>query len=170
MSTIRFDRDTYNAGEAATVTYTGAEARGLVEILSPSRKPYSFTPNVGSGSFEWAIPTDAENGEYVVNLYGGRGIKLAHDTATVSGGVSPVTGFTDTGEVTPKTIEVEPGTYDILFKLTGYDDKIVTGVVVSEGTTKTVSVTIISKVVAPAKAFITFKSVPTGAGIWVKKH
>ena len=176
MPTISFDKREYNAGETATITYTGAERRGRVVISSPSRKTYNFTPNVGSGSFKWAIPTDAMSGKYAVNLYDGRGVRLAYDTATVSGGAPtpPVTpppaGFYDTGKVTPSTIEVEPSAYDVMFKLTGYKDKIITGVVVSEGATKTVSATLESIVAPPVtppvtKKTVTFKSVPAGASI-----
>ena len=178
MPTISFDKSEYKAGETATVTYTGAEGRGEVVIISPSRKTYSFVPNVGNGSFKWVIPTDAVNGEYMVNLYDGGGVTRAYDTATVSGGTAPSPpisvppGFYDRG-VTPSTIEVDPGMYDVLFRLTDYKDKIITGVVVSEGATKTVSATlerevtppITPPVTPPVTKTVTFKSVPSGAHI-----
>ena len=172
MPTISFDRDTYNAGETATITYTGAEGGGSVQILSPGRKAYNFSPNIGSGLFKWVIPMDAVNGEYVVYLYGVRGITLAQGKATVSGGIiPPITvpaGFYDTGKVTPSTIEVDPVAYDVMFKLTGYKDKIITGVVIPEGATKTVSATLELVVTPPVtspvtKKTVTFKSVPSGA-------
>lgn len=174
MIVIWTDKESYARGETVTVNYT-ISGVGMVIIKDPNgvsvlskRVPFR---GEGTGRLTWTILSSAKLGRYALKVTDDRG-----DASTVidviNGTTPPVSGFTDTGEVTPKTKEVAPGTYDILFKLTGYEDKTVTGVVVSEGTTKTVSVTLISKVVVPVpqtKAFITFKSVPSGAGIWAKK-
>lgn len=176
MIAIWTEKETYNQGETVVVNYA-IDTYGTVEILDPAGtciEIHPVTDTRGSTlSFNWAIPLSAVLGRYTLTVKETRGIgSSSTPIEVVSGGAPPVTGFTDTGKVTPKTVEVAPGTYDILFKKTGYEDKIVTGAVVSEGTTKTVSVTLISKVVPPvppAKAFITFKSEPTGASIWMKK-
>lgn len=181
MVTISFDRDTYKAGVTATVTYTGAEAYWRAQIISPSRKTYNFTPKVGSGSFKWVIPTDAENGEYVAYLSNGRGLTRAQDTATVSGGVAPPpvvpapTGFIDTKKATPSTIEVEPyAGYDVMFKLTGYKDKIISncnsgiaGTITEVSATLEPEVTppITPPITPPVTKTVTFMSVPSGASI-----
>ena len=91
----------------------------------------------------------------------------AGETATISltpTGV-PQTDFTDTEKVTPSTIEVDPATYDVMFKKSGYKDKIVSNVVVSEGATKTVSATLELEEVPPVTKTVTFVSVPLGASV-----
>ncbi len=101
--------------------------------------------------------------------------------------------FRKTGKVTPATIELtEPGTYELLFRKKGYEDKVVT-VTVDEGETKSVSVTLTKKAIgyAPlkekpkpgigyklaikkekpptAKSYIKCTSTPPGAEIWIRK-
>ena len=173
MASIYFDRDTYKAGETATITYEGASSRSSIRIINPSRRIARYWSAVsGSGSVNWAIPADAEIGNYSLYLYDGD-TPVAHDTASITGGAPPTepppTGFTDTGEVTPATIEVSPATYDVMFKLTGYKDKIILNVMVSEGATKPVSATLEPEVAPPITKTVTFVSVPTGASVNVVK-
>lgn len=174
MIAIWTEKEIYTQGETVVVNYA-IDTYGDVSIFNPAGvhiEIHPVTDTSGSTlSFNWTIPPSAVLGRYTLTVKETRDVGVSSTSIeVVSGGAPPpVTGFIDTGKVTPNTIEVAPGTYDILFKLTGYEDQIVTGVVVSEGTTKTVSVTLISKVLPPAKAFITFKSVPTGASILLKK-
>ena len=44
--------------------------------------------------------------------------------------------------VTPATIEQDAATYDVMFKKTGYKDKIITNIIASTGVTKPVSATL----------------------------
>jgi len=120
----------------------------------------------GGGSFEYSIPTRI--GDYIVEFWSEERI-IAHDTMQVVSGVTPPppTGFYDTGKVTPSTIEVDPATYDVMFKLTGYKDKIIMGVVVSEGATKSVSATLESEVTPQTKGYLTVNTSPTGALVMV---
>ena len=171
MASIHFDRDTYKAGETATITYADAPSRALIQIITPTRRVARSWPVSGSGSVKWAILADTEIGRYSAHLYDSGGRAIAHDTASITGGAPPTeppsTGFTDTGKVTPSTIEVDPAAYDVMFKLTGYKDKIITGVVVSEGATKTVSATLELEVTPPEKAYLTVNTSPTGALVMV---
>lgn len=171
MIAIWTEKEIYTQGETVVVNYA-IDVDGYVEITDPAGTCIETirVESTEGASFNWTISSSAVLGRYILKVKETRGIgSSSTPIEVVSGGAPPVTGFTDTGKVTPETIEVAPGTYDILFKLTGYEDKTVTGVVVSEGTTKTVSVTLTSKGVAPAKASITFKSVPSGASIWLKE-
>ena len=66
--------------------------------------------------------------------------------------------FKNTGKVTPATIELsEPGTYEVMFKKAGYEDKVVT-VTVKEGETKSVSATLtpIAEAVPAKKKIISY--------------
>jgi hypothetical protein len=166
MTSIHFDKDEYKAGETATITYVDAPSGALIQIITPTRRVARSWPVSGSGSVEWAISADTETGSHSSHLYDIRGIAIAHDTASIAGGVAPPpTGFTDTGKVTPATIEVSPATYDVMFKLTGYKDKIITNVVVTEGATKAVSATLEPEVAPPVTKTVTFESVPIGASV-----
>ena len=164
MVSIYFDKGEYKAGETATITYEGAPSGSSARIITPNRRIARSWAVSGSGSSKWAIPADAETGVYSLFLYS-RDTPVSSDTASITGGVAPPpTGFTDTGKVTPATIEVSPAMYDVMFKLTGYKDKIIGGVVVSEGATKTVSATLESEVAPPAeKGYLTVNTSPTGA-------
>ena len=169
MASIYFDKDEYKAGETATITYEGAHSGYSAQIINPSRRIARSWAVSGSGSLKWAIPADAEIGVYSLFLYDSRGTPVSSDTASITGGVvPPPIGFSDTGKVTPATIEVSPATYDVMFKLTGYKDKIIGGVVVSEGATKTVSATLESEVAPPPeKGYLTVTTSPTGALVMV---
>lgn len=169
MPSISFDKDEYNAGETATITYVDAPRYTLAAVrrggLVIHRK---VLISGGGGSFEYSIPTTL--GLYTCELWSEERI-IAHDTMeVVSGEAPPVTpppptGFYDTGKVTPSTIEVDPSTYDVMFKLTGYKDEIILNVAVIEGATKSVSATLESEVTPPTKKTVTFISVPSGAYI-----
>ena len=165
MVSIYFDKDEYKAGGTATITYEGAPARSLAAVrrggLIIHRK---VLMSGGSGSFGYSIPTTL--GTYKVELWSEESI-IAHDTMQVVSGVTPPppTGFYDTEKVTPSTIEVDPATYDVMFKLTGYKDKIILNVVVTEGATKTVSATLEPKVPPPVTKTVTFVSIPSGASV-----
>ena len=98
-----------------------------------------------------------------VTITAGQTSDLGIITLTPTG--APPLGFTDTGKVTPSTIEVDPATYDVMFKKSGYKDKIVSNVVVSEGATKPVSATLELKEVPPVTKTVTFVSVPSGASV-----
>ena len=176
MVSISFDRDEYKRGETAKITYVNAPGDGELYIKGPKGYIDTSAKISGSGVFNWLIPLDAAKGQYAVELWARshRG-KITHDTATINGGAPPTepppSGFVDTGKVTPSTIEVDPGTYDVMFKLAGYKDKTITNVVVSEGATKTVSATLEPKGEPPAappaappeKAYLTINTSPTGA-------
>ena len=167
MVSIYFDKDEYKAGETATITYEGVPSGFSARIINPSRRIARSWAVSGSGSLKWAIPADAETGVYSLFLYDSRDTPVSSDTASITGGVAPPpTGFTDTGKVTPATIEVSPAMYDVMFKLTGYKDKIITGVVVSEGATKTVSATLELET-PPEEAYLTVTTSPTGALVMV---
>ena len=170
MTSIYFDKDEYKRGETATITYADAPSGALIQIITPTRRVARSWPVSGSGSVEWAISADTETGRHSLHLYDSRGRAIAHDTASITGGVTPPTeppptGFTDTGKVTPSTIEVDPATYDVMFKLTGYKDKIITNVVVTEGATKPVSATLEPEAAPPVTKTVTFVSVPSGASV-----
>jgi len=168
MVSIYFDKDEYKAGETATITYEGAPSGSSARIINPSRRIARSWAVSGSGSVNWAIPADAETGVYSLFLYDSRDTPVSSDTASITGGVAPPpTGFTDTGKVTPATIEVSPAMYDVMFKLTGYKDKIILNVVVGEGSTKSVSATLESEVAPPAKGYLTVNTSPTGALVTV---
>ena len=173
MTSIYFDKDEYKRGETATITYVDAPSDGLIRIVNPyGRSPY-IEDKSGSGTVTWLIPTDALLGKYTVTL-SARNLRIPlRDTMQVVSGTPPVTppvtpptGFEDTGKVTPATIEVSPAMYDVMFKLTGYKDKIITGVVVSEGATKTVSATLELET-PPEEAYLTVTTSPTGALVMV---
>ena len=173
MTSIYFDRDTYNAGETATITYVDAPADGYIRIVAPNGTyPYTKSKS-GSGTDTWLISTDAPLGQYTVELWSRSFGTPKQDTMrVVSGEAPPVTpppptGFYDTGKVTTSTIEVDPATYDVMFKLTGYKDKIIIGVVVSEGATKSVSATLELEVAPPTKGYLTVNTSPTGATVTV---
>ena len=167
MVSIHFDKEEYKAGETATITYEGAHSGYSAQIINPSRRIARSWAVSGSGSLKWAIPADAEIGVYSLFLYDSRGTPVSSDTASITGGVvPPPTGFIDMGKITPATIEVSPVTYDVMFKLTGYKDKIIGGVVVSEGATKTVSATL-ERETPPEEAYLTVTTSPTGALVMV---
>jgi len=166
MVSIYFDKGEYKAGETATITYVDAPSGALIQIITPTRRVARSWAVSGSGSVEWAIFADTEIGDHSLHLYDKERL-IAHDTATITGGAPPTepppTGFYDTKKATPSTIEVDPATYDVMFKLTGYKDKIISNVVVSEGATKSVSATLESEYVPPVTKTVTFVSIPSSA-------
>ena len=241
MASIYFDRDNYEAGGEAVITWSDGVSRSLVRVMAPGGGvAAAWFPTPASGSATWQIPTDAETGTYTARLHDA-GTILAHDTARVGGGApptdkgklavtttptgalvmvngvscgetpvsacelstgsktvtitksgynpetrsvtiaagqtsnlgtitltptgAPLPGFTDTGKVTPSTIEVDPATYDVMFKKSGYKDKTITNVVVTEGATKPVSATLEPEVAPPVTKTVTFVSVPSGASV-----
>ena len=174
MPTIHFDKREYKAGETATITYVDAPVNGFIFVMDPTGVPV-FRGGVrlgGLGSCVYTISTSAVLGEYTVELVKD-GVRVAFDTMKVVSGAAPPptepppTGFVDTGKVTPSTIEVDPATYDVMFKLTGYKDKIILNAVVLEGATKTVSATLESEVTPPTKGYLTVNTSPTGATVTV---
>ena len=170
MTTIKFDREQYVQGETATITYVDAPADGWMEIVNPTGGSIYSKHVSGSGTDTWAIPADASLGQYTVKLWSRSfGVTPRSDTMRIVSGEAPpdepLEKFEDTGKITPATIEVEPGTYDVKFKLTGYKDKIILGVVVTEGTTKQVSATLESEFVPPVTKTVTFGSAPSGASV-----
>ena len=76
------------------------------------------------------------------------------------------TQFTDTGHVTPKTIEIGTGTYEIMFKRPGHENAVVS-VVVQKGQTRYIDVSLIP--ITAAKKQVTFKSVPKSASVSVER-
>ena len=89
-------------------------------------------------------------------------------------GKLPFVGFGFTGKVTPATIACNPKTYALKFKMGGYKEKVVSNVVVKEGKTTSISVTL-EKTGAPTpptpgKSYIEAVTSPSGASIWFKKR
>ena len=76
------------------------------------------------------------------------------------------TEFADTGQVTPKIIERSAGTYEVMFKLLGHENKVVS-VVVQEGQTRQINVSLVPTTVA--KKQVTFKSVPSAVSVSVTR-
>ena len=165
MVSIYFDKDEYRAGETATITYVDAPASSLAAVRRGGVVIHrKVLVSGGSDSFEYTVPSTL--GTYTAELWSESRI-IAHDTMEVVSGAAPTppTDFTDTGKVTPSTIEVDPATYDVMFKKSGYKDKIVSNVIVSEGATKTVSATLEPEFVPPVTKTVTFVSIPSGASV-----
>ena len=76
-------------------------------------------------------------------------------------GKLPFIGFGFTSKVTPATIPVNPKTYAVKFKLDGYKEKVVSSVIVKEGQTTSVSVTL-EKAEAPPSECTTDADCPSG--------
>ncbi|MCK4526775.1 PEGA domain-containing protein [candidate division WOR-3 bacterium] len=171
MVSIYFDKDQYTRGEEAKITYVDSPTDGWAQIVP--RTTYSKSVS-GSGTDTWLIPINAPLGQYTVELWArslGGGVAASDTMEVVSEGAPPTpppTGFTDTGKITPAMIEVEPSTYDVMFKISGYKDRIVSNVIVSEGATKSVSVTLeLEAAPPPGEGYLTVNTTPTGALVMV---
>ena len=170
MVYISTDKNTYAIRETVVITCRlDGLSSGEVTVVNPQEINSYIKAIFKDTILNWVIPARAPLGEYIVKLSTSHG---SVQTVIVidSGGAPPPppTGFEDTGKVTPSTIEAEPGTYDVMFKLTGYKDKIITGVSVSEGATKSVSATLEPEVAPPVTKTVTFMSVPSGASVNVE--
>lgn len=86
MASIYFDRDTYNAGETATITYVDATTGTILGIRQIGLLLYSENVK-GSGSTNYAVPTALGKYEAIL-LFGGR-VKAIDTMNVVSGGVPP---------------------------------------------------------------------------------
>jgi hypothetical protein len=80
-------------------------------------------------------------------------------------------GFEDMFEETPATIGFNLGKYDIAFTYIGYIPKIVKDVIIKEGETKIITVTLEKEGAppSPTKSYINCSTNPSGANIWIKK-
>lgn len=165
---VSTDKKTYVRGETLVITcrLDGLSSGDLVVINPQGGNSYLKTIYKDT-TLNWAIPANEPLGTHIVKLSTSRG-SVQKGIDITSGGVPPPTGFNDTGKITPSTLEVNPGTYDVMFKLTGYKDKTTSNVVVTEGATKPVSATLEPEVAPPVTRTVTFMSVPTGASVNVE--
>ena len=75
----------------------------------------------------------------------------------------------NTGKVTPATVEITPGYQEVVFKKAGYEDKKVTVKAFKSGVTYKVDVILTKKAAAVPKTYISCRTTPSGAEIWIKK-
>ena len=167
MVYVSTDKKTYAIGETVVITCRlDGPSSGDLTVVNPQGRNAYIKTIYKDTTLNWAIPANEPLGAHIVKLSTSRG-SAQTEIGITSGGVPPPTGFEDTEKVTPSTIELDPGTYDVMFKLAGYTDKTVTGSVVVEGQTKSVSATLTP--ITIEKAYMSLSTSPSGAHIWLKK-
>ena len=160
MATIKFDKKKYKAGEGAIITYRDAPSDSWIIIL-PTKGPRVYMKHLpigGSDSFEYCVPTTLD--EYDLRLWLGHS-SLASDKMQVA--------YAYTNKVTPSTIGVVPGIYNVVLELSGYKDKIILDVVVLKNETKKVTATLEPEGGPPVTKTVTFGSAPSGSFVTVIK-
>jgi hypothetical protein len=168
MAYVSTDKKTYARGETVVITCRlDGLSSGDLAVIDPQERNSYIKVIYMDTTLNWAIPANEPLGTHIVKLSTSRG-SVQKGIDITSGEVPSPTGFEDTGKATPSTLEVDLGTYEVMFKLAGYKDKIILNVVVTEGATKTVSATLEPEVLPPVTKTVTFMSVPTGASVNVE--
>ena len=126
MVSISFDKDEYNAGERATITYVDALARTLLAIRKTGSLIYRQLVE-GSGSFEYTAPSALGTYEAVL-IFEGR--VRATDTMKVVSG-APYVPPPAEGE----TRDLDLGDYEVTWTLSGRDTLITSIRVTDTGVT-----------------------------------